>query len=93
MANPPNPLPPASQNLLPDYAVIAIANKHSAQSLSDPSKPSIYTEQFIAAIQEALVEAEIRAATLQQNAVARLICVCGQRGPHSCPYLKTEEKK
>ena len=89
MAKPPNPLPPSKQNLLPDYAVISIANKHSAASLSDPSKPSIYTEQFIAAITEALIEAEIRSEILMQNATARFICVCGQKGPHSCQYIKT----
>jgi hypothetical protein len=77
------------QGLLPDFAVIAIANKHSAQSLRDPHLPSIYTEQFIAAIEEALMEAELRADVDWQNRMKR-ICECGMRGPHICKLTGEE---
>lgn len=77
-------LKPTEQNLLPDYAVYAIANKHAAKSLSDPDKVSIYLEQFVAAIEEALAEAEVRQGV---EVISKPICQCGMRGPHLCPSL------
>jgi len=76
------------QNLLPDYAVVSIANKHSARSLSDPKANSIYTEQFVAAIEEALVEAEIRQHVDRRNGSRPIaVCTCGVKGPHQCSLI------
>lgn len=68
------------QTLLADYEVLQVANKHSALSLSDPKKQSMYTEQLVAAIEEALSLAQ------KKNRNSPLfICDCGARGPHVCP--------
>jgi len=69
------------QTLLHSYEVIQLANKHSAKSLSDPTKASVYTEQFVAAIEEALLVAQSKS---RKNAPPLFVCDCGSRGPHIC---------
>lgn len=78
-----------TQNLLHHDTVIEIANRYVRHSRSVSKGP--YIENFILAIEEALeIAQKFQEAKAQDGSPnsrkPNLICICGLRGPHICPF-------